>query len=32
MLLGIDAADDLIFRSSVNAPTLRIDAMTVGGR
>ena len=32
MLLGIDAADDLVFRSSVNAPTLRIDAMTVGGR
>ena len=32
MLLGIDAADDLVFRGSTNAPTLRIDAMTVGGR
>ncbi len=32
MLLGLDAADDLIFRGAVNAPTLRIDAMTVGGR
>ena len=32
MLLGLDAADDLVFRGSVNAPTLRVDAMTVGGR
>ncbi len=32
MLLGLDAADDLAFLASVNAPTLRIDAMTVAGR
>ena len=32
MLLGLDAADDLVFRGAVNAPTLRLDAMTVGGR
>ncbi len=32
MLLGLDAAADLVFRGGVNAPTLRIDAMTVGGR
>ncbi len=32
MLLGLDAADDLVFRGSANAPTLRVEAMTVGGR
>ena len=32
MLLGLDAADDLVFRGATNAPTLRIEAMTVGGR
>ena len=32
MLLGLDAANDLVFRGTVNAPTLRVEAMTVGGR
>ena len=32
MLLGLEAADDLAFRGAANAPTLRVEAMTVGGR
>ena len=32
MLLALDAANDLVFRGAVNAPTLRVEAMTVGGR
>jgi PmbA protein len=33
MLLDIDAvADDLVFRSSVSAPTLRVRRLTVSGR
>ena len=32
MLLGLEAADDLVFRGAANAPTLRVEAMTVGGR
>jgi PmbA protein len=31
MFLNITVADDLEFRSSANAPTLRIDGMTVAG-
>ena len=32
MLLGLEAAGDLVFRGAVNAPTLRIEGMTVAGR
>jgi len=32
MFLNMAAADDLEFRGSVNAPTIRIDGMTVAGR
>ena len=32
MLPGLEAADDLVFRGAVNAPTLRIEGMTVAGR
>ncbi|MSO75830.1 MAG: TldD/PmbA family protein [Alphaproteobacteria bacterium] len=32
MFLALAAADDLVFRAGVNAPTLRIDGMTVAGR
>ena len=32
MFLSLTAADDLVFRAGVNAPTLRIDGMTVAGR
>jgi PmbA protein len=33
MLLDVDAVgDDLVFRSSISAPTLRVRSMTVSGR
>ncbi len=32
MLLGLAAADDLEWRYGTNAPTLRVEAMTVAGR
>ena len=32
MFLHLTPADDLIFRSGIDAPTLRIDGMTVAGR
>ncbi len=31
MFKALTPADDLVFRYGVNAPTLRIDGMTVGG-
>jgi PmbA protein len=32
MFLNLAAADDLVFRYGTNAPTLRVDGMTVAGR
>jgi PmbA protein len=32
MFQQLRAADDLVFRYGTNAPTLRIDGMTVAGR
>ena len=32
MFLNLTAADDLVFRYGTNAPTLRVDGMTVAGR
>ena len=32
MFLHLTPADDLVFRASVNAPTLRVDGLTVAGR
>ncbi|MET4697926.1 PmbA protein [Constrictibacter sp. MBR-5] len=32
MFLALTAADDLVFRAAVNAPTLMIEGMTVAGR
>ena len=31
MLLGVTAANDLEFRHGINAPTLRVDGMTIAG-
>ena len=31
MFLGLTPADDLEFRYGINAPTLRVDGMTVAG-
>jgi len=31
MFLNLTPADDLVFRYAVNAPTLRIEGMTVAG-
>jgi PmbA protein len=31
MFAALTPADDLVFRQSVNVPTLRIDGMTVAG-
>ena len=31
MFLALTPADDLVFRYGINAPTLRIDGMTVAG-
>jgi PmbA protein len=32
MLLRLEAANDLVYRYSVNAPTLAVEAMTIAGR
>ena len=32
MFLALAPADDLVFRNATNAPTLRIDGMTIAGR
>jgi PmbA protein len=31
MFLNLSAADDLVFRYATNAPTLRVEGMTVAG-
>jgi PmbA protein len=31
MFLALTPADDLVFRNATNAPTLRIDGMTIAG-
>jgi len=31
MYLNLTPADDLVFRYATNAPTLRVDGMTVAG-
>ncbi|MGB8841699.1 MAG: TldD/PmbA family protein [Aliidongia sp.] len=31
MFLGLTPADDLVFRASINAPTVRVEGMTVAG-
>ena len=32
MYMNLTAADDLEFRYGINAPTLRVEGMTVAGR
>jgi PmbA protein len=31
MFLNLRAANDLVFRTGIDAPTLRIDGMTIAG-
>ena len=31
MFLNLTPADDLVFRSSINAPTIRVEGLTIAG-